>query len=426
MTLRDYQVSALAHTRALYASGARSVVLVCPTGGGKTIMGASAVKSHLARSPEHRVLWLAHRKELVSQAAKSIAAITGESVQTVVEGKSSGDGRVCVASIDTIRNWGEMPNATLVVIDEAHHARAETWASLIGRFPNSWRLGLTATPQRSDGRGLGDVFERMRVSCTVRQLVSLGYLVPCRVFAPHEHLDGLASEPIDAYKKFCLGKKTVIFCNNVVQSKQVAKSFALHGIEARHVDGAMRATKKRDQRSEALDDFASGKALVVSNVAVLTEGWDEPSAECVILARSCSHAGLFLQMVGRVLRPHASKASATLVDLRGVVFKHGLPDSDREYSLTDDPISSGETLDALAQCKSCGAVYEWAPKCPACGFTSPPRVRRIKLTPAELIEKFSNDTDLQRQQYRQKLEEEARKNGYKRGWIEHRFRAKYG
>jgi len=421
MTLRDYQTRALSAVREGLAAK-RSTVLVCPTGGGKTIMGASAAAGHLKRNDGHSVLWLAHRRELVDQAVRTIRELSGESVRTIVAGQSSGEGRVTVASIDTVRNWADLPPATLVVIDECHHARAATWEALLARFATAYRLGLTATPQRHDGRGLGDVFAHLHTACTVRQLTDAGHLVPCRVYSPPEQQDGLAALPVDAYNRFGEWRSAVTFCTTVDQAKRHVDEFNAAKIPAALIDGTMRA----DIRADILGRFASGEIGVLCNVAVLTEGWDCPRASVAILARGCSHAGLYLQIVGRVLRPYKDKHEARVIDLRGVVFQHGLPDADREFTLSDDPIKAKTDSDAIAQCKACGAVYEWQPRCPMCGFQSPPQVRKVKLSPAELKERFAKDDENERLRYKQKLEAEAKEKGYRYGWVAHRYAAKYG
>jgi len=418
--LRDYQQHAVDEC-ARQIARSRSTVLVCPTGGGKTIMGATASARHIARNSTNSVLWLAHRRELVQQAARQLQAVSGQSVRTIVAGRSTGDGRITVASVDTVRNWSDLPAASLVVVDECHHARASTWQALIGRYAGAYRLGLTATPQRHDGRGLGDVFASMVVSVTIRQLTDAGYLAPCHVYAPAQLRDGLAMAPLPAWQQFAHGRPAVIFCTTVDQAQRHADEFAAAG----HTSAVIAGTSRSADRDSVLADFAAGKITTLCNVAVLTEGWDCPSAGVAILARGCSHAGLYLQIVGRVLRAHESKRNATLIDLRGVVNQHGMPDADREYTLSDDPIRpTGEA--AIAQCKACGAVYEWAPKCPRCGYQSPPMPRRIRMDPAELKQRFAADTDDQRAEYLRRLQQTAQDRGYRNGWVTHMYRVKYG
>ena len=398
----------------------RSAVLVCPTGGGKTIMGAAMASGHAKNGG--RVVWLAHRAELVNQAAKTFESL-GCSVKTIVAGKSTGEGLVTVASIDTVRSWSDLPSATMVVIDECHHARADTWQKLIERYDLAFRVGLTATPQRHDGRGLGDVFSAIVTACTIKDLTAGGHLVPCRVFAPPQNTEGLAAKPVEAYQTFGNWQSAVLFATTLEQARTHCEEFLHAGIASAVISGEM----PMDERAATLQKFADGEIGVLCNVAVLTEGWDCPRASVAIMARGCSHAGLYLQIVGRVLRPAKDKIEARLIDLRGVSFVHGLPDAERTYSLSDDPIlTRAEDVESITQCQKCGAVFEWAPQCPRCGYCQPPKKRVIKLTPAEIVERYAGDSDSQKTAYRQRLEAIAREKNYRRGWIEHMWRAKYG
>jgi superfamily II DNA or RNA helicase len=305
-----------------------------------------------------------------------------------------------------------------VIWDECHHIVAKTFLRVLSAYPKAIHLGLTATPERSDGKALGDVFEAMVVGASVKELTELGFLVPCRVYGPNEPVDTLSADPVDAYR----GGHAVVFCTNVPHARQVAASFVARGISATCVDGRM-ATPEREARLAA---FSRGDIRVMTNVFILTEGWDVPRVDECILARGCVHAGTYLQMVGRVLRPSEGKAHATLVDLRGRVHVHGMPDADREYSLTGKAIREAEKSKPLRQCEECGAVFVAKPKCPGCGAeVEPPAPPAVVARPIVKIASplFSRE---EQWEFFQSLVRTQRQRGYKPGWIGMQFKSRYG
>lgn|SRR5512139_1527488 len=377
LELRDYQHRAISALRDSYASGHRSPVLVLPTGGGKTVVAAAIIQGALARG--NRSLFVAPRRELINQTVRKLADAGIWDVRVIQAANDTGrpDAPVIVGSIQTLTmdRWlGHLPQADLVIPDECHHLVSDKWSQLAGAYPSARWLGLTATPQRSDGRPLGDVFDDMVVAASVRELTDLGYLVPCRVFAPPDALDTaqLALDPVGAYQQHGAGQRAIVFCVTVEHARQVAADFNAAGIVSDLVVG----TSPAQQRADTLTRFASGEIRALVNVNVLTEGFDDPPVAVCILARKPQHAGTFLQMAGRVLRPAPGKTQATLIDLCGSVHEHGVPALDREYSL-DGKAITGAKRDAIRQCPTCGAVFLAAPTCPECGAELPRR-------PAEL------------------------------------------
>jgi superfamily II DNA or RNA helicase len=424
--LRPYQLRAIAGLREHVRGGAKAVLLVLPTGGGKTAIATAVVRQHLAKDRAHRVLFLAHRTELIKQAAGRLRAEGVTDMRVVQGGGAVGDSdaRVTVASIPTLitpRWLAALPAATLVIFDEAHHTRAVSWSKIADAYAASIRIGLTATPERADGQALGDIFEQIVVVSTVRELTDLGYLVPCSVFAPASYTSALAADPVDAYMDHGEGKRAIVFCPTVAHAQEVATRLTEQGVPAACVDGGTAA----GVRSTHLQRFAAGELRVVTNCGVLTEGFDDPGAEVVILARACDHVGMFLQIVGRVLRPAPGKQSCKLIDLRGAVHRHGLPDDDRSYSLEGEAISSASRLPPLKQCKRCGYCGRTWKQCPSCEYRQadpePPEVRRERLQQIVAAEGAE-----QRRGYLDRLLSIAKERGYAAGWVAHRFRAKYG
>lgn len=398
MKLRDYQRRFVDGLRAAYAAGHRAPLGVSPTGSGKTVIAAEIIRA--ARARNRRVLFLAHKIELINQSRDKLERAGIYDVRVIRAAQDSGTAAdaVAVASVPTLaqKRWRDrMPAADLVIFDECHHVKAETWSSIAAHYADSHLLGLTATPQRSDGAALGDIFDSLVVGSTVRELTDLGHLVPCRVWAPEGPLETgqTALTPLEAYQQFAGGQRAVIFCATLPHAESIAAEMSSAGIPTAAVHGSLPAA----ERARRLESLASGEIRAVTSLHVLTEGWDLPAVAVCILARKPQHAGTFLQMVGRVLRPSPGKTHAMLVDLCGSVHLHGTPDMDREYSLDGKGIKSTDR-DQLRQCPTCGAVFlAPATACPQCGAEMP---RSEKAEPKSIGVGLVELTGVQKQQLR--------------------------
>lgn len=376
MNLRPYQQRAIDGLRASYASGKRAPCLVLPTGAGKTVVAASIIHSAVGRGK--RVLFLAHRAELLEQSVSKLENAGVTDVRLIRAEHDIGNplAPVTVASVQTLTKWGDrMPKADLVVFDECHHVIARTWASIADYYSAAHLLGMTATPQRGDGKPLGDIFDALVVGSTVKELTALEHLVPCRVWAPTTELDTaqLAMGAADAYAKHGNGQRAVLFCSTVDHARLVADEMNAAGVRCEVVHGS------GGDRSGALRRFRDGETRTIANVHVLTEGWDDPGVAVCMLLRKPQHAGTFLQMVGRVLRPAPGKTTATLIDLCGSVLEHGTPEAEREFALDGKGITQTDR-EPIRQCPTCGGVFLSTPGmtgCPQCGAALP--VREIKL-----------------------------------------------
>lgn len=373
MILRAHQTRSLDLTRAEYLAGRRRVCLVMPTGAGKTVVASEAIRLSVQRG--HRVLFLVHRQELIAQSVAKLEQAGVTDLRIIQAGADLGNPRaaVAVASIPTLTRWTDrQPPAQFVIVDECHHVVAKTWKRLAEHYASALLLGLTATPERADGRSLGDIFDSIIVGATVSELTQLGHLVPCRVFAPIQTLETaqLAQSPLEAIRKFAPGERAVVFCVTVEHASRVADEMNAGGIRTAVVHGEL----GRGERRERLDALDAGRLDAVASIGVLTEGWDSPGVATCVLARKPQHAGLYLQMVGRVLRPAPGKRHATLIDLCGSVHDHGPPDIDREYSLDGRGIRRAADRDAIRQCLTCGGVFRAGPAhCPLCGVEMPRR-----------------------------------------------------
>lgn len=403
--LRPYQQRAIDEARTAYGQGKRAVLFQLPTGGGKTVTASTVV--HGAAQKRNAVWWLTHRRELAKQASDTFHSL-GIPHGLVQSGNIS-DPRalIQVASIQTIaRRIGKVPDPALIVFDEAHHIGAASWDNLFHAFPAAKILGLTATPWRLDGQGLGRWFDHMIEGPTTRQLIDEGSLCEFRLFAPSRpDLAGVGTvggdyqrgalakamdrptivgDAISHYRRLCAGKRAVVFAAGVENSRHIVAQFMAAGVSAEHVDGSM-DTSARDA---AVERFRRGETLVLSNADLFGEGFDVPAIEAVILLRPTKSLSLYLQQVGRALRPMVGKCEAIILDHAGNSLQHGLPDDVREWSLEDrEKRSKREALESpVKQCGECFFVYRPAPRCPQCGHTPPVVVREIEQVEGTLEE----------------------------------------
>lgn len=423
---RDYQSRAIEGVRRLWTNRVSSVCLVCPTGGGKTLMG-----SHLALSVGGPVLWVAHRRELVTQAAARLSSeLNALDVSTVVSGgRSRHDARVHVGTVQTLLAAGWAREPSVLVLDEAHHYAAEQWRELATRFPGCLTLGLTATPERQDGKPLGDLFSALVVAAQYSELISAGHLCETVTYRPADEIArALASNPVEAYQKYGQSQQAFAFFSTIKDARQWALKFTEAGVAAECVD-AKTPTK---ERAKIISRFASGDVRVLTNVHTLTEGVDIPQAGCVILGRAFGHVGSYLQAVGRVLRPYPGKRRAIVIDLTGATHKHGFATEDRIYSLEGDGIRrvDVDSGPAIRNCLSCGLVYLCGlTECPECGAKPPPRVQRPQaIYSLELQEIWAgeNTRDDAKARELQRLLAEQRARGWSLDFVVKEYRSLFG
>jgi superfamily II DNA or RNA helicase len=446
-SLRPYQARAIAETREAYRAGKRSILLVAPTGAGKTKIGAEFAMGAISKGGT--ALWLAHREELISQARDRLLAEGVERVGVIAAGYPLINAPVQVASIQTLaaRIRRGLPTATVVILDEAHHGKASTYAQVLeglhtfdGGKP--LRIGLTATPERGDGAPLGDLFDHVVTVSSIRELQSLGVLVPCLTYAPSSATKELSQDPVAAYLARTPGDRAFCFGLNVAHVEGLAKAFVAAGVPAATVHAntpwLLRRARVEAFRTQDAKPLLEAGALepaplVLCNVFTLTEGVDVPEASSCILARGCGHPGLFLQMVGRVLRAAPGKTHATLIDLRGVVHKLGLPEQDREWKLEGKAIelAAKEREVKLKVCSSCsGAFASWNVDaegwrtCPFCGAKGPPAPTEIKARELHVMGSLAPPEV--RDRWLQKFSADAVRLGYKPGWAAVRFKERFG
>lgn len=420
--LRAYQVGAIEGVRKEMRAGAKRVVLVIPTGGGKTRIAAEIVRQAVAKGS--RVVWFAHRTELIDQTYATlreyglpVGVVAASSVAPIDLAAP-----VQVCSIQTLLAREFRPPADLIVWDECHHASeaAEEWAKLLNAYPDVHMLGLTATPERGDGAGLAPLFTHIVAGASVRQLTELGHLVPCEIHRPKTLLESghLAKPPLEAYLAHARGQQGFLFARTVEEAQGYAREFNDAGIRA----ACIHAKTKADERAAALELFRAGKLRILSNVYIFTEGTDLPMASVAILARGASTAGIYLQMVGRILRPWPGKEVATLIDLRGVSHIHGPPEEDRIYSLAGRGITR-----AGAVCKVCGQPIVAYP-CEECGYDPEAGEQAASVVDDVPLEKFARklaEGPEQRWETCVRWVRAAVRNGWMTVSVRHKWRAVY-
>ena len=410
-TLRPYQARASSEWQSQWAAGKRRVLVVSPTGSGKTRMGEEAVSS------VSTALWLAHRNELIRDASSRMRASFGHlDVGIIGAGQApSPYARIQVSSVQTLlrRDPSTWPAADLVVFDECHHFAADKWSQLASHYSQAKHLGLTATPERQDGRAMGDVFDVMVVAAEYSELLEQGHLCNVRAFAPKQILgNALALDPTEAWLKYSEGSPGFAFFSSVDMAYATEHNMNVAGIRAAVIE---QGTDRAD-RDRYIDQLRNGELDCICNVYTMTEGVDVPRARVCMLTSACHHCGGFLQKAGRILRPHESKQGGILIDLVGATILHGLPTENRLYSLDGEPIKRTEIV-PLRRCLPCGAmVHSSYVACPECG--APFEVQRTKQGPKiyslELQEVFAGkDTPegAKRAEYA-RLRKLQRTNGY--------------
>ncbi len=326
---------------------------------------------------EPHSVWLAHREELVADAAKRLRESMGaHEVGIIAPGHApQPHARVQVISIQTALRKHKLPEASLLVADECHHMPADRWSKLLEHYPTQRMLMMTGTPCRQDGRALHGVADCMVVAIAYSQLVREGNLCEVKIFQPPQILQGLAQDPVEAWLRYADNSPGFAFFGSVDQAYEAEHRFNDRGVRAAVIEQGTEKLKRR----QIIEALGSGDLDVICNVQTMTEGVDIPRARVCMLASPVRHPGGFLQRTARVLRPHESKKFAIIIDLPGATLLHGSPIEDREYSLDGTPIKRS-SMTPLRQCPSCMAIVSAAfAACPECSFTfKPASVERLR------------------------------------------------
>ena len=386
-SLRPYQQAAVDQVRDSFRAGRRRPLLVAPTGSGKTVTFSYVTASAAAKG--NRTLILVHRAELLEQCHRALnsmdvphgliaAGLTPERHQLTQ-----------IASVQTlIRRFDRVVAPDLIVIDEAHHATAGAWASVLKQYPDARVLGVTATPQRLDGKGLGEVFDDLIRGPEVADLIEQNFLARPIYYAPKTvSMDGvrttagdynradlaermdrptITGDAVTHYRKYCDGQPCIVFCTGIKHAEHVAAAFNAEGYRFQVIDG----TLSKDERARRVLDLSSGALQGLVSVDIVSEGFDLPCVSVAILLRPTASLSLHLQQIGRVLRPSPGKQRAVILDHVGNCRRHGLAEEIRDWSLDGIKRKTKrgpqDDVASTRQCPQCFAVHTPSPACPQC------------------------------------------------------------
>lgn len=433
MNLRPYQNELVEQVRGAWREGFKAPCIVLGCGGGK-----SCIVAEIARRTTwngKRVLFLVHRRELVDQIFRTFVRwgvlmdlCTVGMVQTIT------------------RRLKKLPRPALIITDENHHSMAQSYKRIYDYYADVPRVGVTATPVRLNGDGLGDVNDKLIIGKSTKWLIDNHYLAPYDYYAPsvadltglHTRMGEYVREDIEKaminntvfgdvvhyYRKLANGNKAVCYCASIRHSEATAAAFRDAGIPAAHIDGST----PKAERDRIIRAFRDGEVTILCNVDLISEGFDVPDCACAILLRPTHSLTLYIQQAMRCMRYRDGKR-AVIIDHAGNYARHGMPDDDRTWTLEKKKRRSfkkeeDEQAERVRQCPECFftfSVEAHKSRCPHCGYVFPKRERTVEVdAAAELIkvEGFRlryGDTPEACGSYPELLDY-AKAHGYKPGW----------
>lgn len=393
ITLRDYQVDLIDRTRFAFQKGKKAPLLVSPVGSGKTVMFSAFSK--MTYEKNNSVLILAHRDELVEQISNTLKMFNVPH-GFCAAGYPKSNEQITVGSVMTVyRRMGSFPKPSLIINDEAHHlSEGSVWNKVL-KYYNTKVIGLTATPTRLGREPLGKVFDDLIVGPTIKQLINLGHLSKFKMFAPtnidltgvrisrgdydNAQLDhavnksSITGSAIAEYNKYSPGKRAVVFCVSIQHSLNVCAQFNASGIPSAHLDG----TIDKEQRRSIIKQFREGTIKVLTNCSIVSEGFDLPAIETVILLRPTQSLSLYIQQCGRGLRVFPGKQHAIILDHVGNVARFGLPDEEHEWSLEVNSKPNPKQQAVIKVCQNCyAAIPARSQSCPECQYVMQAKPRQ--------------------------------------------------
>lgn len=408
-----------------------------PTGSGKTTLASQIIKQ--ARDKNSKVIFLAHRQELIYQAHERLASF-GVDAGIIMAGHQQSDKQIQVASVQTLVRRVHPP-ADIIFVDEVHHCVSSSYRRILNNYKSSLIFGLTATPFRMDRKPLGEIFEKIIVPVTIQDLIDQKFLVQPKYYGAKQDFSDvhitkgdydtaelfekmdkqyLYDGVVDKFKQFGHGK-TLVFCVNIEHSIKTKDAFVAAGYTAAHLD----CDTNTSDRKKILADFASGKYQILTNCAILTEGYNLPGINTIILNRATKSKGLYKQIVGRGLRASDGKTNCIIIDHGNNVYEHGGVELDEEYTLwppKKKKKSNTSSVEMAKECPECKALlHTRVTVCQYCGHEFPEK--ELELREAEFeeikIKKVVIPKHLKkpwRQMSDEELEEYRLLKGYKSGW----------
>jgi len=470
LTLRDYQDKAVSDVRQSYIDGYRAPVLQLETGAGKTVC-FSDISERMASLGKSAMI-LVHRIELVKQTSRTLNQFGVD--HGIINPKFTPNTRkrIQIASVQTlIRRLDRYKAPDLIITDECHHSLANSYLKIYEKYKQSRLLGVTATPERPDGKGLDKVYDKLITGPSMRELINRGHLSDFKVFAPPAGVDfsnvgvkygefdneeivrrvdkrSITGCAIEHYKRICPGVPAIAFCSSVKHAQHVADQFIQAGIPAKSIYSGM----GDELRYGAIRDLELGRIKILTSCDIVSEGTDVPVVAAAILLRPTMSLIVYMQQGGRALRAYPGKQWSYIIDHVGNVMRHGFPDDERQWSLEGNAGNKkkqeAETV-APKQCPSCYCCHKSTMKsCPECGHVyiiidrSPKEVNGTLVELNRDFEKEEKEKAKEEKEYIKKqkakargysmskaqtleqLEELAQELGYKPGWAKHIFEAR--
>jgi DNA repair protein RadD len=452
ITLRPYQIDAVSALRQSYARGSQAALLQLATATGKTINFADITRSGWLKG--RRILVVVHTRELVKQASEklSLAGVPHGIIAAGFAPSPNEPAQIC--SIQTAaRRFARLSKFDLFIFDEAHHCRARSWQALIAAQPKAKVLGVTATPARLDGKGLGTqcgrIFDDLICGPSIAELIEGGFLSPVRYFVPERRIDFtgvrtqagdwvasqlaervdrgvITDDAVAKYQYLANHRPAIAFCATVAHAEHVAEAFRHAGYRAAAVDGKM----PKPERDRRIAGLGNGNIEILTSCALISEGLDVLSVGAVILLRPTNSVVLHHQQIGRGMRPAPGKDHLMVADHVGNILRLGRPDIDRRWSLDGVEKTPGREA-PMRICPECGCVNSLgATECENCDHEF--IRRRLPLTvPGRLVEAPDRLNAILAMSYgeilRSRLSEHelrayAESRGYKPGWVYFRLR----
>lgn len=463
--LRDYQEDAVSSVRLAYRQKFKAVLLVLPTGAGKTVCFAHIAKSAVERG--NNVMVLAHRDQLIKQASSKLDDY-GVRHGIIMAGFTPDVTAKCqVASVQSLVRRLDKPffqsyKPAMIIVDEAHLSAAKSYIKIFEAFPDALILGVTGSPIRLDGKPLGKsaggIYDYLYVGVRIKELIEKGFLAKPIVYAPQDRLDlstlkvsmgefttedaeeivdkpQITGSAVKYYKQVAFGRPAVAWCVTVRHAKHVRDDFVSKGIPAE----MLTAEDSTARRSEVLTKLAKKEILVVTFVGLLVEGVDVPEIGCIIILRPTKSLSAYLQTVGRGLRVTDEKNDCIILDHAGLTYMHGFVDDEFEWSLDYDEDQNGKKkkvkptapIKSAIHCDRCHALVKPQPICPACGNPLDVGGRTINTDENGKLVMLDDGTREELKKKRKKEVADAKTledllrveidRGYSPGWARHTF-----
>jgi DNA repair protein RadD len=479
--LRPYQADLIDGIRESLRAKHQKILVQSATGSGKTLVASEVVRLGLKKN--NKTVFLAPRRELILQTQGAFAKHGIYSGVIMAGCRPTPSADVQVASFDTLHarvvrsQTIRLPPADIVFVDEAHLSLATTRQEILALYPDATLIGMTATPARGDGRGMGEIYQDLVLGWPVRRLMDEAYLVEARYIVPSAvditrlklGRDGdftedslsatfdtpqLVGDVVEQWLKHAENRSTVVFSVNRAHSRHLVERFLKAGVTAEHVDG----DTLHGERKDIFARVASGETRVLCNVFVASYGLDIPSLECAVIARATKNLTLYLQEIGRILRPvyafgadldtidqrfaAFTKRDALVIDHAGAVEENGYADDVIPWSLDPTRKVKDVKLDIQKErkepkpitCPQCATSFSGRRTCPACGFSAVLPTEAIPAYEAELVEAGSTTKRKKKGDYTLEdkiafmggLRQYAIDHQYKEGWASHKYKEKFG